>query len=70
MTEIELTNSRKAKLIVFKILEYAETGGMLPDDCGVAFEAISCCLDNCDDSSGLIEQIQQILNSKQWAAPA
>jgi len=68
---LQLTLSRKARLIVGKILEYAEAGGMEADDCGVAYEAIDSCLMAVGDDpdvalGGLIEQIQTILNAKEW----
>jgi hypothetical protein len=70
-TPMKLTPSRKARLIVMKILEYAETGGMEPEDCGVAFEAISACLISVADDpeealSGLIDQIRTIIDAKVW----
>jgi len=68
---LKLTPSRKARLIVGKILEYAEAGGMEAEDCGVAYEAIDNCLMAVGDDpdvalSGLVEQIQTILNAKEW----
>ena len=71
MKAIELTPSYKARLIVFKILEYAETGGMAPEDCGITYEALSNCLDavgkHPDEAmSGLIDQISTIIESKVW----
>lgn len=68
---MKLTPSRKTRLIVAKILEYAEAGGMEADDCGVAYEAIDTCLMAVGDDpevalSGLIEQIQKIINAKEW----
>ncbi len=70
---MQLTPSRRVKLILFKILEYAEVGGMAPEDCGVAFEAISQCLDEvCTEEhndatmEGLKDQIQQILEADTW----
>lgn len=68
---LKLTPSRKAMLIVMKILEYAELGGMEPHDCGIAFEAISNCLTSAGDDpeivlSGLIDQIQTIITSTEW----
>jgi hypothetical protein len=70
---VKLTPSRKAKLILFKILEFAEIGGMAPEDCGVAYEAVSQCLDEvCVKShdeivmEGLVDQIQQILRAEEW----
>lgn len=64
---MQLTASRKAKLIVKKILEYAELGGMEPEDCGVAYEAINSCLMAVGDDpevalSGLIDQVRTITN--------
>lgn len=68
-----LSASRKAKLVLFKILEYAEIGGMRADDCGLVYEAVSNCLDricaeegNESTLSGLIEQMQQILVAENW----
>jgi len=68
-----LTPSRKAKLILFKILEFAEVGGMAPEDCGVAYEAISRCLDevcikenNETTMEGLVDQISQIITAQVW----
>lgn len=70
---MQLTPSRQVKLILFKILEYAEVGGMAPKDCGTAHEAISNCLDNASSPEqlettmeGLKDQIQQILDSETW----
>ena len=68
---VKLTPSRKSKLIVMKILEYAEAGGMEAEDCGVAFEAIDNCLmavgDDPEDAlSGLIDQIRTIINAEVW----
>lgn len=67
----KLTPSRKAMLIVFKILQYAELGGMEPTDCGIALEAISNCLTSTGDDpevvlSGLIDEIQSIISAKEW----
>lgn len=63
-----LTPSRKANLIVFKILEYAVIGGMDPEDSGIAYEAINNCLTNVGDDpevalGGLIDQIRTIVNA-------
>ena len=70
---MQLTPSRKAKLILFKILEYAEVGGMAPEDSGVAYEAVSRCLDevcieehNETTMEGLIEQISQVITAQDW----
>ena len=65
-----LTPSRKARLIVAKVLEYAELGGMKPEDCGVAYEAIDNCLmavghDPEEALSGLIDQIRTITNAEE-----
>ncbi len=67
------SSSRRAKLVLFKILEYAEIGGMATDDCGLVYEAVSNCLDRIcaeegDEStlSGLIDQMQQILAAENW----
>ena len=70
MSAIKLTPSRKARLIVMKVLEYAETGGMEAEDCGIAFEAIDNCLMAIGDDpevamSGLIEQIRTIANAEE-----
>ena len=70
MSTMKLTPSRKARLIVMKVLEYAETGGMEAEDCGIAFEAIDNCLMAVGDDpevamSGLIEQIQTIINAEE-----
>ena len=68
-----LTPSRRAKLVLFEILEYAEIGGMAPADCGLVYEAVSNCLDTIcveqgDEStlSGLIDQMDLILAAKHW----
>jgi hypothetical protein len=71
MKTIELTPSYKVRLIVVKILEYAETGGMAPEDCGIAYEALSNCLDAAskhpdETMAGLIDQISTIIESKVW----
>lgn len=70
---VTLTASRRAKLVLFKILEYAEIGGMATDDCGLVYEAVSNCLDRIcaeegDEStlSGLIDQMRQILAAENW----
>ena len=70
MSTMKLTPSRKAQLIVMKVLEYAETGGMEAEDCGIASEAIENCLMAVGDDpevalSGLIEQIQTIINAEE-----
>lgn len=71
MSGLRLTPSRKAGLIVMKILEYAEAGGMEPNDCGVAWEAINNCLTAVGDDpeatlGGLIDQIQTIVTAEEW----
>lgn len=70
---VTLSASRRAKLVLFKILEYAEIGGMATDDCGLVYEAVSNCLDSiCVDErdessvSGLIDKMQQILAAENW----
>ena len=70
---MKLTSNRRAKLALFKILEYAEIGGLTPGDCGAIYEAVSNCLDAIgkdegDETtiSGLIDQIQQILTAEEW----
>lgn len=70
---MKLNSSRRAKLTLFKSLEYAEIGGLAPGDCGAIYEAVSSCLDAiCKDEgdettiSGLIDQIQQILTAEEW----
>lgn len=70
-TPMKLTPSRKARLILAKILEYAEAGGMEPEDCGIAFDALSTCLTSVADDpeevlAGLIDQIRTILDAKEW----
>jgi hypothetical protein len=70
MSAMKLTPSRKSRLIVMKVLEYAETGGMEAEDCGIAFEAIDNCLMAIGDDpevamSGLIEQIRTIANAEE-----
>lgn len=71
----QLTPSRKARLITWKLLEYAEAGGMRPDHCGIAFEAISNYLTSVGDDpepilSGLIDQVQAIINAEEWTQEA
>lgn len=71
MKTLTLTPSRKAQLIVAKVLEYAEAGGMKPKHCGIAFEAIRNCLLSVGDDpevilSGLIDQVHTIINAKNW----
>jgi hypothetical protein len=71
MKKMRLTPSRKAKLIVFKVLEYAEAGGMAAEDCGITYEALSNCLDcvgkKPDEALvGLIDQIDTIIDSDVW----
>jgi hypothetical protein len=73
MTKLELTPSRKAKLIVGKVLEYAEAGCMKAEDCGTVFEALSNCLDSVGSDpelalEGLIDQIRSIIDAKEWNA--
>ena len=68
---MKLTSNRRAKLALFKILEYAEIGGLTPGDCGAIYEAVSSCLDAIDEGdettlSGLIDEIQQILTAEEW----
>jgi len=68
---LQLTPSRKARLIVAKILEYAEAGGMEAEDCGVAFEAIDSCLMAVGNEpevalGGLIDQMRTIINAEEW----
>jgi hypothetical protein len=67
METLMLTPSRKARLIVAKVLEYAELGGMEPEDCGIAYQAIDNCLmavghDPEIALSGLIDQIRTIIS--------
>jgi hypothetical protein len=71
MKTLMLTPSRKARLIVAKVLEYAELGGMEPEDCGIAYQAIDNCLiavgrDPEIALSGLIDQIRAIINAEEW----
>lgn len=71
MSTFQLTPSRKAKLVVMKVLEYAEAGGMHPEDCGITWKAISNCLTaNGSDPEvalgGLIDQIQTIVTATEW----
>jgi hypothetical protein len=64
---MKLNASRRVKLIVFKILEYAEIGGMEPEDCGTVFEAVGNCLDETANTMPDLEsQIHQILASDEW----
>lgn len=70
---MDLNASRRAKLVTMKILEYAEIGGMAPEDCGVALEAISNCLDNVgsretveETLEELTQQIAMILKGEEW----
>ncbi|MFI4848405.1 MAG: hypothetical protein ACIAZJ_04870 [Gimesia chilikensis] len=64
---MELNDGRKAKLILFKIMEFAEIGGMENTDCAIAYEAISNCLDETPESyTNLTDQIRQILDSDEW----
>ena len=70
---MNLNASRKAKLVTMKILEYAEVGGMAPEDCGVALEVISNCLDNVGSRENveeimgeLTQQIAMILKGETW----
>lgn len=69
----KLTDSRKTKLILFKILETAEIGGMEVEHCGMIQEAVSNCLDEIcveeeDEAtlSNLNKEIQEILDSEEW----
>lgn len=73
MQNFALTPSRKAQLIVMKLLEYAEAGGMKPEDCGTVFEALSNCLGGVGSDpdlalEGLIDQIRSIIDAKEWNA--
>jgi len=57
-------------MIVMKLLEYAAVGGMEAEDCGIAYEAIDNCLMAVGNDpevalSGLIDQIQTIINAKE-----
>ena len=65
---MKLTDSRRAKLILMKILDYAELGGMKPEDCGICFEAVSNCLDNREqveaNMADLNMQIRKIVTSQ------
>ena len=62
---MKLTEIRKSKLILAKILEYAEIGGMEKEHCGIALEAVSNCLhESKADMAELNQQIQQILKSE------
>lgn len=67
---VKLTPSRRARLILMAILQYAETGGMEPQDCGAVYEAVDNCLTSADDPevflSGLIDEIQAIIIAKEW----
>lgn len=69
-TPVKLTPSRRARLILMTILQYAETGGMEPQDCGAVYEAVDNCLTSADDPevflSGLIDEIQAIIIAKEW----
>jgi hypothetical protein len=66
---MKLNASRRVKLIVFTILEYAEIGGMEPEDCGMVFEAVGNCLDETANTmSDLESQIHQILASDEWGS--
>ena len=70
MKTLMLTPSRKARLIVKKVLEYAGLGGMAPEDCGIAYEAIDNCLiavgeDPEEVLGGLIDQIRTIINCEE-----
>lgn len=71
-TSFVLTPSRKAKLIMMAILQYAESGGMQPEHCGLVLEAVGNCLTSVDDPeavlSGLIDEIQSIINANEWVA--
>ncbi len=71
MATFELKPSNKASLIVVKVLEYAEIGGMAPEDCGIAYEALTKCLravgDDPDEAlAGLIDNITTIINTNEW----
>lgn len=70
---MKLTSSRKVKLVLFKILEFAEIGGMAPEDCGLLWESVSNCLDEvgvCEDDQSsmenLVKQLQQIIEADEW----
>lgn len=71
--KLNLTPSRRAKLIIAKILEYVEIAGVAPEDCGIAYEAISNSLDAIciheggeTTIAGMNDQIQQILTAEYW----
>lgn len=68
-----LTPARRAKLIVFKILEYAEVGGVAPEDCGAVFDTISNSFDALCTAEGgetilddMNHQVAEILRADDW----
>tara|TARA_R110002126_G_scaffold291075_1_gene450308 strand:+ start:379 stop:927 length:549 start_codon:yes stop_codon:yes gene_type:complete len=70
---LKLTDSRKAKLVLNKMLEYAEIGGMEEEHCGMVLEAVVDCFDTiCMEEGdeltmgGLVQQIRQILDADEW----
>ena len=70
---MKLTPYRKSMLIVAKLLEFAEIGGMEPTDCGAVYEAFAelfgrLCTDEGDESvmENLIGQVSQIIHAEKW----
>lgn len=71
MNCVPLTPSRRTRLIVHKLLRYAEAGGMRPKDCGITYEAIDNCLMAVGDDpdaalGGLIDEIRTVIHGEAW----
>ncbi|QDV37522.1 hypothetical protein [Tautonia plasticadhaerens] len=64
-----LNDYRRVRLIISKILEYAEAGGMAPRDCGLIYESLDATLGQPGDPEGLIAQIRQIIDAREWQSP-
>ncbi len=67
---VNLTPYRKAMLILVRVLDLAEKGGMEPQDCGAIFEAMETCLvasasdgDVEDTMQSLLDEIVEIIES-------
>lgn len=63
---MKLNDRRRARLIVCKVLEYAEAGGMEAQDCGATYNALDACL---VDEEGLLDQVRKILDAQEWVQP-
>ena len=69
----KLTPYKRAVLVVAKILEYAEIGGMEPEDCGIVLEALlnllgAICEEEGDENTvaAMLDKVQEILDADHW----